>query len=106
MRQWGKRPEQLAPLVIARVRQAALVAELAAEGLSPGEIQKHTGMNRWALERHIMPLARRLGRGRLANMLRLCAACDRALKSSPLDPDLLFGQLLIDLCKRQEPAEL
>jgi len=98
MRQWGKRPEQLVPMVIARVKQAALVAGLLNDGLTITEIQKRTGMNRWALEKYVVPLARRLGNDRLVQMLAVCRDCDRRLKSSPLAADLVFEQLLLQLC--------
>ncbi len=98
MRQWGKRPEQLVPMVVARVKQASLVAGLLGDGLTITEIQQRTGMNRWALEKYVAPLARRLGKDRLAQMLEVCRDSDRRLKSSPIASDLVFEHLLLQLC--------
>ena len=62
-------------------------------------------MNRWALEKYVGPLARRLGKERLMQMLIVCRDSDRMLKSSPVAADLVFEQLLLRLCAREIGVE-
>jgi len=95
--EWGKSAYELAPLVIFRFKQAALVAQLRGEGLNDREIAQRTGLNSWVLNKQILPMVNRLGARRLAAALTDCERCDRALKSSPMKPEIHLERLIMSL---------
>ncbi len=93
----GHSAHELAPLIIWRMRQVALVAALVDEGRSDGEIQGMAGLSPWAF-RQVKAIAAAWGAGGAARALRACLRCDAALKSSPLRPELVLERALLDVC--------
>ena len=95
--EWGKSAYELAPLIIFRFKQAALVAQVREDGLNDQEMAQRTGLSSWVLNKQIMPMVNRLDAKRLAAALADCARCDRALKSSPLKPEIHLERMIISL---------
>jgi DNA polymerase-3 subunit delta len=93
----GHTAHELAPLIIWRVRQAALVASLIEEGRSDAEVQSLAGLTPWAFQQ-VRGVAAAWGGAGAVRALRACRRCDAALKGSPLRPELVLERTLLDVC--------
>jgi len=97
LQEWGRTAYEIAPLVLARVRRGALLEACREAGWSDQEIGAATGQNPWSF-RYYEPMVRGLGPDGLRRALAAALACDRALKSSPLKPDIILEKTIVDLC--------
>ena len=99
LQEWGRSAYEIAPLVLARVRRGALLDACRAAGWDDREIAAATAQNPWSF-RYYEPMIRGLGPDGLRRALAAAAACDRALKSSPLKPDIILEKTIAELCVR------
>lgn len=102
LRDWGRSPYEIAPLVLARVRRAALLGAGREEGMSDQDLARRTGQNPWSF-RYLEPMLRGLGKDGLRGALRVAGACDRRMKSSPLKPGIILEHTLAAICARRVP---
>ena len=93
----GAVAHEVGPLMIWRVRQLALVAALLAEGRTESDVQTLAGLSPWAY-RQVSQAARRWGPSQIGRALAACRRFDAALKGSPLRPDLVLEQAILDVC--------
>lgn len=100
--EWGRNPHEIAPLVLSRIRKGYLLDACRAAGFSDQEIGALTAQNPWSF-RYLATMIRNMGTAGLQEGLRVALACDRQLKSSPLEPDAVFEQAILELC-RDTPA--
>lgn len=97
LQEWGRTAYEIAPLVLARVRRGALLDACRRAGWSDQEIGAATAQNPWSF-RYYEPMVRGLGPAGLRRALAAALACDRALKSSPLKPDIILEKTIASLC--------
>jgi DNA polymerase-3 subunit delta len=102
LRDWGRSAYEIAPLVLARVRRAAVLGAARSAGMADQEIARRTAQNPWSF-RYFEPMLRGLGDDGLRDALRAAGRCDRLLKSSPLKPDIILETTLAEICARREP---
>ncbi|MFN2370580.1 MAG: DNA polymerase III subunit delta [Candidatus Krumholzibacteriia bacterium] len=102
LQEWGRTAYEIAPLVLARVRRGALLDACRRAGWSDQEIGAATAQNPWSF-RYYEPMVRGLGPAGLRRALAAALACDRAMKSSPLKPDIILEKTIAELCTA--PAE-
>ena len=95
--EWGRSPYELAPLLVSRVRKAHLLDMCREAGLSDQEIGRLTAANPWSFK-YFEPMARGFGKRGLQRALVAMLNCDRRLKGSPLNPDIIFEQAILELC--------
>jgi len=98
LQEWGRSAYEIAPLVLMRVRKAALLDACRRSGWSDQEIGAASGQNPWSF-RYFDPMLRGLGSDGLVRALGTALDCDRALKSSPLKPDIILETAIADLCR-------
>jgi DNA polymerase-3 subunit delta len=96
--EWGRTGYEIAPLLVARVRKGALLAACRDEGLSDAEIGRLSAQNPWSF-RYLETMVRALGADGLRNALDAALECDRALKSSPLKPEIIVEKTIMELCR-------
>lgn len=96
--QWGKTSFEIAPLLLSRIRKGALYAACRSGGLSNDEIASRTASNAWSL-RYLEPMVRGLGKEGMSDALNAALECDRAMKSSPLPPNLLLEKTILEICR-------
>lgn len=96
--EWGKTAYEIAPLLVSRVRKGQILAAGRRQGLSDKEIAALSGQNPYSL-RYLEPMARAMGADGLARNLRSALACERRLKGSPLQPNIIIEKLILDLCE-------
>ncbi len=104
LEEWGRSAYEIAPLVLSRVRKGALLDACRRDGWSDQEIGSATGQNPWSF-RYFEPMLRGLGPEGMRRALRSALACDRAMKSSPLKPDIILEKTIADLCTRPDGRE-
>jgi DNA polymerase-3 subunit delta len=103
LKEWGRSPYEIAPLVLARVRRGILLAQCRDAGWRDQEIATATGQNPWSF-RYYEPMLRGLDADDLRRALNVALACDRALKSSPLNPEIIFETTVAALCATDKPC--
>jgi DNA polymerase III delta subunit len=101
---WGSDAYSLMPLMLFRVRTAALAEALSSEGLDHQSILKRAGFNAWLYNNETKPLVAKLGRDGVRRALVAGRRCDAALKSSPLDSGLALERFLMEVCIPSEEA--
>ncbi len=97
LQEWGRSAYEIAPLVLARVRRGALLDACRREGWSDQEIGAATAQNPWSF-RYYEPMVRGLGPEGMRRALSAALECDRAMKSSPLKPDIILEKTIAALC--------
>lgn len=98
--EWGKSPYEIAPLLHSRIRKGALLSACRQQGLPDQETARLTGASPWGF-RFLEPMIRGLGPRGVTEAMEASLDCDRRLKSSPLSPDLVLEQSILELCRRQ-----
>lgn len=104
--EWGRSAHEIAPLLLSRIRKGALLAACRDEGLRDGETAALSAQNPYAL-RFLEPMLRGLGPAGLSAALGVALDTDRRLKGSPLKPELVVEQAILELCRepdRRRPA--
>ncbi len=104
--EWGRSAHEIAPLLLSRIRKGALLSACRAEGLRDGETAALSAQNPYAL-RFLEPMLRGLGPAGLDAALKVALETDRRLKGSPLKPELVVEQAILELCRepdRRRPA--
>jgi len=99
LREWGRTPYEIAPLVLARVRRGVLLATCRDARMRDQEIAAATGQNPWSF-RYYEPMIGHWDADTRARAVAVASACDRALKSSPLNPDIIFETAIAALCRQ------
>jgi DNA polymerase III delta subunit len=103
LKEWGRSPYEIAPLVLARVRRGVLLAHCRRAGMRDQEIASATGQNPWSF-RYYEPMIRNRAAADLGRALDVALTCDRALKSSPLNPEIIFETCVAALCAKDKPT--
>lgn len=98
--EWGKSPYEIAPLLHSRIRKAALLARSRDQGVSDQETARMTGSSPWGF-RFLEPMIKGLGPQGVLEALETTLDCDRRIKSSPLGPDIVLEQTIMELCRRK-----
>jgi DNA polymerase III subunit delta len=98
MSEWGKTAYEISPLLVSRVRKAAILSNGRQAGMADQEIGSLTGTNPWSFK-FLTPLVKGLGPQGVRDALKTALECDVRLKSSPLKPDIIFEKAIMDLCK-------
>jgi len=98
--EWGKSPYEIAPLLHSRIRKGALLAACRDQGLSDQETARLTGSSPWGF-RFLEPMIRGLGSRGISDAMETSLNCDRRLKGSPLGPDIVLEQTIMELCRRR-----
>jgi len=96
--EWGRSPYEIAPLLMSRVRKGALLAAGRDSGMADREIGALTGQNPWSF-RYLEPMVRGMGKMGMGTALKAALECDRRLKGSPLNPNVIIEKLIMDLCR-------
>jgi DNA polymerase III delta subunit len=99
--EWGRSPYEIAPLILSRVRRGTLLARCRDRGMDDREIGALTGQNPWSF-RYLEPMIRGLGPRGLARALRASLDCDRRMKSSPLKPDIIIENTIMEVCRHDD----
>lgn len=97
--EWGKTAYEISPLLISRVRKGSTLAFGRQASLADQEIGALTGQNPWSF-RYLEPMIRGLDSAGLDRALKVALECDRKLKSSPLPPNMVIEQAIMELCKK------
>lgn len=100
MSEWGKTAYEISPLLVSRVRKAAILSNGRQAGMADQEIGALTGTNPWSFK-FLTPLVTGLGPQGVRDALKTALECDVRLKSSPLKPDIIFEKAIMDLCKNK-----
>jgi DNA polymerase-3 subunit delta len=95
----GQSAQRLAPLLLYKLRTATLVEALQSAGCADAEIPQIAGINGWVVRAQLKPLVRQLGRIGLRRGLVAALACDRSLKSSPVEESIHFERLIASVCQ-------
>lgn len=98
--EWGKSPYEISPLVLSRIRKAALLSACRESGLADNEIGALTGTNPWSF-RYFQTLLNALGPKGVQRALKVSLDCDQKMKSSPLKPDIILEKTLLKLCSKE-----
>ncbi len=93
----GRSAYELAPLLVWRVKQVAMIAAYREEGLDDAEIMRRAGMSRFAFQ-PAGDAARRWGGDGVRRAVKACARCDADLKSSPLGPEKVLERAILEIC--------
>lgn len=96
--EWGRNPHEIAPLVLSRIRKGYLLEAARQAGFTDQEIGALTAQNPWSF-RYLATMIRNMGTPGLRSGLKVALQCDRQLKSSPLAPDAVFEQAILQLCR-------
>lgn len=99
--EWGKSAHEIFPLISSRVRKANLLAVCRSEGLSNQQIGSLTATNPWSF-RYLETLVQKLGDKGLSEALTEVRDCDRLLKSSPIQPELLLEKSIMKVCRSRD----
>ncbi len=101
MSEWGKTAYEISPLLVSRIRKAAILANGRQAGLADRDIGALTGTNPWSFK-FLTPLVNGLGPKGVRDSLKTALECDVRLKSSPLKPDIILEKAIMDLCKERK----
>ncbi len=101
---WGQRADDLAPLVLWRIRKQALVANLRAEGFQGQELARLAGLPAWVCERLVQNTTQ-LGNEGVKHSLTAGHRCDAFLKRWAIRPDLVLERAIYDFCTPGTPLE-
>lgn len=97
--EWGKTAYEISPLMLSRIRKGAMLSACRGQGMSDKEIASLTGSSPWGF-RFLDPMIRGLGPKGIAKGMRTSLECDRKLKSSPMNPDIIIEKTIMELCKK------
>ena len=100
----GEPPVALAAFLASQLRRMLIVKSLASGPTAPAEIPARLGVPPWVADR-IVSGARRYEAGTLERALAQVAALDFALKSSRLQPAVLFDSCLLELASGASPTQ-
>ncbi len=96
--EWGKSAYEIAPLLISRVRKGQILAAGRRQNMSNQEIAALSAQSPYSI-RYLEPMARAMGADGLSRNLKAALACERRLKGSPLQPNIIIEKLILDLCE-------
>lgn len=99
--EWGRNAFEIAPLLLSRIRKGALLAACRDEGLRDNEIALLSAQNPYSF-RFLEPMVRGMGVDGLSEGLTVALNADRRLKGSPLKPDIVLENAILDLCRTRE----
>ncbi|MCP4145075.1 MAG: DNA polymerase III subunit delta [bacterium] len=93
----GRSVYEIAPLLIWKIKQIALVQSLLDEGVSEGEIPGRAGMSPYAAKQSIVA-AKSWGLNGVKAALFACNQCEKDLKGSPLGPEIVLERTILSIC--------
>jgi DNA polymerase-3 subunit delta len=93
----GRSVYEIAPLLIWKIKQIALVQSLLNEGLSEREIPGRAGMSPYAARQSIVA-AKSWGLDGVNAALFACNQCEKDLKGSPLGPEIVLERTILSIC--------
>lgn len=99
--EWGRSAHEIAPLLLARIRKGALLAACREEGLRDNEIASLSAQNPYSF-RFLEPMVRGMGLDGLSGGLSVALNADRRLKGSPLKPEIVLENAILELCRTPE----
>lgn len=97
--EWGKSAYEISPLLHSRIRKGALLAACREQGMPDSETASLTGSSPWGFK-FLDPMIRGLGPAGISKAMNTSLECDRKLKSSPLNPDIIIEKTIMELCRR------
>jgi len=97
--EWGKSAYEISPLMLSRIRKGAMLSVCRGQGMSDKEIASLTGASPWGF-RFLDPMIRGLGSHGIGKAMITSLECDRKLKSSPMNPDIIIEKTIMELCKK------
>jgi DNA polymerase III subunit delta len=97
--EWGKSAYEISPLMLSRIRKGAMLSSCRSQGLSDKEIASLTGASPWGF-RFLDPMIRGLGSRGIVQAMQTSLECDRKLKSSPMNPNIIIEKTIMQLCKK------
>ena len=97
--EWGKSAYEISPLMLSRIRKGAMLSSCRGQGMSDQEIASLTGASPWGF-RFLDPMIRGLGSKGIGRAMKTSLECDRKLKSSPVNPDIIIEKTIMELCKK------
>ena len=93
----GRSAFELAPLIVWRVKQAAQVSALLAEGYSEHQLAAVLGAPPFAVQQAVA-VVRAWGPDRVAKAMDVVYRVDAQLKGSPLPPETVLEQAILEIC--------
>lgn len=93
----GRSAFELAPLIVWRVKQAAQVAALLAEGVHERQLASVLGASPYAISQAVS-VVRNWGPDRVERAMEVAYRIDGQLKGSPVPPEAILEQAILEIC--------
>ena len=94
---WGARAEEVAPILLWRIRKIALLAALMEDKIPDGDLASLAGLHPWVCKR-LQESIRHLKSQGVARGLQASYRCDRALKRHSLRPEIALERAILEIC--------
>ncbi|MCP4290756.1 MAG: DNA polymerase III subunit delta [bacterium] len=99
--EWGKSAYEISPLMLSRIRKGALLSSCRQQGMPDKQIAALTGSSPWGF-RFLDPMIKGLGTQGIRRAMCTSLHCDKKLKSSPLNPDIIIEKTIMELCRKDK----
>ena len=94
---WGARAEEVAPILLWRIRKIALLAALMKDKIPDGDLPSLAGLHPWVCNR-LKESIRHLKPQGVARGLQASYRCDRSLKRHSLRPEIALERAILEIC--------